>query len=180
MPFRLPLFPLKIVLFPGPRLPLHMFEPRYRRLLTDVSAGDHRFGLLPPGEHGGLPAPGTIGCVALVRAVQPLGDGRSHIAGSAVCRFAFVEAAAAGTPYHQGLVEWVEDARYVQVPTAEEVERLRALGGRYASALHALNDQAPEVRLSPGYAELSFEAAAPLEGDFQARQPFPATPSPTR
>jgi Lon protease-like protein len=172
MPFRLPLFPLKIVLFPGALLPLHIFEPRYRRLLTDVWAGDHRFGLLPPGEHGGLPAPGTIGCVALVRAVQPLGDGRSNIVVSGVCRFAFVEAAAAGTPYHQGLVEWVEDARDVQVPTAEEVERLRALGGRYASALHALNDQAPEVRLSPGYAELSFEAAALLEWDFEARQRF--------
>src|ERR1041385_8074805 len=95
MPFRLPLFPLKIVLFPGALRPLHIFEPRYRRLLTDVWAGDHRFGLLPPGEHGGLPAPGTIGCVALVRAVPPLGDGRSNIVVSGVCRFAFVEAAAA-------------------------------------------------------------------------------------
>src|ERR1051326_8236145 len=39
MPFRLPLFPLKIVLFPGALLPLHIFEPRYRPLLPRVSAG---------------------------------------------------------------------------------------------------------------------------------------------
>ncbi len=32
----LPLFPLNTVLFPGMSLPLHVFEPRYRRLITEV------------------------------------------------------------------------------------------------------------------------------------------------
>jgi Lon protease-like protein len=172
MPSKLPLFPLKIVLFPGALLPLHIFEPRYRQLLTDVTAGDHRFGLLPPGESGGLPPPGTVGCVALVRAVQPLGDGRSNIVVSGERRFAFLEPAATGTAYHQGLVEWVEDTRDVQVPTAIEVQQLRDLGTRYANALQTLNDQVLEVRLSESYAALSFEAAALLEWDFEARQRF--------
>lgn len=36
MPVALPLFPLNTVLFPGMSLPLHVFEPRYRRLITEV------------------------------------------------------------------------------------------------------------------------------------------------
>jgi Lon protease-like protein len=172
MASRLPLFPLKLVLFPGALLPIHIFEPRYRQLLADVALGDHRFGLLPPGENGGLPAPGTVGCVALVRAVQPLEDGCSNIVVSGERRFSFLEPAAAGTPYHQGLVEWVEDAPDVQVPTADEIARLRALGERYARAIHSLSDQELETRLPEDYTELSFEAAALLEWEFQARQRF--------
>jgi Lon protease-like protein len=172
MASRLPLFPLKIVLFPGALLPLHIFEPRYRELLADVTVGDHRFGLLPPGERGGLPAPGTVGCMALVRAVQPLGDGRSNIVVSGERRFALLAPAPAGSPYAQGLVEWVEDTADVQVPTTEDIARLRTLAERYARALQALNDQPLALDLAAGYRELSFEAAALLEWEFEARQRF--------
>ena len=50
--FLLPLFPLpNIVFFPHTRLPLHVFEPRYRQLVQDAVEGDERFGivLLRPG-----------------------------------------------------------------------------------------------------------------------------------
>jgi len=166
----LPLFPLRIVLFPGALLPLHIFEPRYQQLLADVALGDHRFGLLPPGEHGGLPAPGTIGCCALVRAIQPLGEGRSNIVVSGERRFRFLEPAPAGTPYHQGIVEWVEDLPDVQIPTEADLLQLRSLGARYGHALHTLQDQEYESPLPVSAAELSFEVAALLEWDFDARQ----------
>jgi Lon protease-like protein len=166
----LPLFPLRVVLFPGALLPLHIFEPRYQQLLADVTGGEHRFGLLPPGAHGGLPAPGAIGCAALVRAVQPLPEGRANIVVSGERRFRLLEPAPAATPYHQGVVEWVDDDPDVQVPSEEEVERLRALGERYALALNALNEHPLEVQFSPQVAELSFEVAALLEWDFVARQ----------
>ena len=39
------LFPLNTVLFPGATLPLHIFEPRYRRMLADCLAGDKSFGI---------------------------------------------------------------------------------------------------------------------------------------
>lgn len=167
---QLPLFPLKIVLFPGALLPLHIFEPRYQRLLADITAGEPRFGLLPPGEHGGLPTPGTIGCTALVRAVQPLSEGRANIVVSGDRRFRFLEPAPAATPYHQGIVEWLDDLPDVQIPTEADLLRLRALGERYAQALNALQDQPLEVRLPERAAELSFEVAALLEWDFEARQ----------
>src|SRR2546422_10866769 len=53
----LPIFPLPLVLFPGTTQPLHVFEPRYRRLLADCLAGDKRFGIAyhraAAGEGGG-------------------------------------------------------------------------------------------------------------------------------
>jgi Lon protease-like protein len=172
MSSQLPLFPLRIVLFPGALLPLHIFEARYRRLLDDVAASDHRFGLLPPGETAELPPPGAIGCVALVRAIQPLGDGRSNIVVSGERRFAFVEPAPAATPYHQGLVEWIEDRPDVQIPTADDFTRLQVLGERYAHALQALKEQPQDVELRTGPVELSFEVAALLDWEFEARQRF--------
>ena len=172
MPSVLPLFPLRAVLFPGALLPLHIFEPRYQQLLADVSAGDHRFGLLPPGEDGGLPVPGTMGSVALVLVVQPLPENRANIGVSGERRFRFLESIPAATPYFQGRVDWVDDIADVQIPTAEETERLRSLGQRYAIALNALSDQVRGVELPEAPAALSFEIAALLEWEFAARQRF--------
>ncbi len=158
------------MLFPGALIPLHIFEPRYRQLLADVTAGDRRFGLLPPGEAGGLPGPGTVGCEALVRAVQPLPEGRSNIVVGGERRFRFLEPLPTGTPYHTGLVEWMEDEPDTQVPTDDEVALLRVLAERYALAINTLRDQVLDVELATPAPELSFQVAALLEWEFEARQ----------
>jgi Lon protease-like protein len=45
--FLLPLFPLpNLVFFPRTRLPLHIFEPRYRQMISDAVAADQRFGIV--------------------------------------------------------------------------------------------------------------------------------------
>jgi uncharacterized protein len=41
----LPLFPLKLVVFPGEYLNLHIFEPRYRQLINDVKDNQKVFGI---------------------------------------------------------------------------------------------------------------------------------------
>jgi hypothetical protein len=41
----LPLFPLKLVAFPGEYLNLHIFEPRYRQLINDVKNNQKVFGI---------------------------------------------------------------------------------------------------------------------------------------
>jgi Lon protease-like protein len=170
MPLRLPLFPLKVVLFPGALLPLHIFEPRYRRLLADVAADDHRFGILPAGDDGGLPAPGAVGCVARVRGVQSLPDGRSNIVVGGENRFRYLGPAAADSPYGQGLVEPLDDLPDVQVPSQADTDRLHGLTVRYAAALESLNDQSLDRTFSADAAPLSFEAAALLEWEFDDLQ----------
>jgi len=77
--YRLPIFPLPLVLFPGSAQGLHIFEPRYRQLLADCRAGDGRFGVSPMVGELELPPAGSVGCTATIREVASLPDGRSNI-----------------------------------------------------------------------------------------------------
>ncbi len=78
---RLPIFPLGLVLYPGVQLPLHLFEPRYRQMLSDVQEGERQFGIvcaMPGVPERALPA-GRAGCVAQLEQVEMMPDGRANI-----------------------------------------------------------------------------------------------------
>ncbi len=47
---QIPLFPLNILPLEGERVPLHIFEPRYRQLVEDLEAGMNGFGILYAGQ----------------------------------------------------------------------------------------------------------------------------------
>jgi Lon protease-like protein len=95
--FLLPLFPLpNLVFFPKTRLPLHVFEPRYRRLIADVIASGERFGivLLRPGfesDYFGAPAVYACGTVAHIEQTVTLDDGRYNILVHGETRFRIVD-----------------------------------------------------------------------------------------
>ncbi len=79
------LFLLNVVVFPGQRQTLHIFEPRYRQLLQDVLAEDAPFGiaLITAGHAaGGGAAAAAVGCAVRVQQVQELPDGRYIV----ICR----------------------------------------------------------------------------------------------
>jgi Lon protease-like protein len=80
MASRLPMFPLGTVLVPGGVLPLHVFEPRYQRLVADcLAAPVPSFGvvLIDRGhEVGGGDVRRTIATVAVIDQVAELGGGR--------------------------------------------------------------------------------------------------------
>ena len=64
---RLSIFPLSgAILFPGLQLPLHIFEPRYRALVSDALARDRRIAMIQPREGGDRPALYDIGCVGVI------------------------------------------------------------------------------------------------------------------
>jgi len=72
------MFPLGTVLFPYARLPLHVFEPRYRLMTQRVMRGDSEFGvvLIERGsEVGGGDTRFDVGTVARVVGVRQLPDG---------------------------------------------------------------------------------------------------------
>ena len=76
------MFPVSTVLFPYDRLALHVFEPRYRRLVTDCLAGKGRLGtvLISRGsEVGGGDERFDVGTVAHIEAAEPRPDGRWHL-----------------------------------------------------------------------------------------------------
>lgn len=78
----LPMFPLSTVLFPYSRVPLHVFEPRYRCMVDDCLAGDGLFGvvLIARGsEVGGGDERLDVGTVASIETAEPQADGRWHL-----------------------------------------------------------------------------------------------------
>jgi len=147
--FLLPLFPLpNMVFFPETRLPLHVFEPRYRQLVTDVVASDQRFGivLLRPGwenDYFGAPAVHATGTLGEIEQSVPLDDGRFNILVRGQVRFRIVD---------EVLREPYRTARVVAQP-----QRERAVSDAYAQRtwlaelakqyLHYLPDQGmvPEI-----------------------------------
>ncbi len=75
----LPIFPLPIVIFPGHFVPLHIFEYKYRAMISDVLQSDKCFGILRIDPKTGRLA--TTGCMIEILEVDPLEDGRMNIEG---------------------------------------------------------------------------------------------------
>jgi Lon protease-like protein len=85
LPSTLPLFPLpNVVLFPNVCLPLHIFEARYREMVSDVLDGDRIIGmvLLRPGwesDYEGRPEIYQVGCAGLITHAEKTSDGRYNL-----------------------------------------------------------------------------------------------------
>ncbi|MGY2128060.1 LON peptidase substrate-binding domain-containing protein [Blastococcus sp. SYSU DS0617] len=117
----IPLFPLGTPLFPGVVLPLHVFEPRYRRLVLDLLAmpeeSDRRFFGVVAIRQGWeveriAPAEALydIGCVARLQMVRPQSDGGFRVVTVGGERFRLRDVVVGGDPpYLQGEVEWLAD-----------------------------------------------------------------------
>jgi Lon protease-like protein len=170
MAFRLPLFPLSVVLFPGNPLPLHIFEPRYRRMLVDCLAADRRFGITPVAEDGPPPGPGSLGCVAEIRLNQELPDGRSNIVVIGGTRFVVGRILTESLPYIVGLVQGFEDEEGTE-PAEADVVSLRRLTAQYLAGLRELNDEAPEEPVLPeDPVSLSFHISGSINCDLGVKQ----------
>jgi len=169
-PVRLPIFPLSVVLFPGTPLPLHIFEPRYRRMLADCLAADRKFGITPPGAEREPPDPGTVGCIAEVRVNQELPDGCSNIVVLGGSRFVVRRDLNEALPYHVAAVELFDDEADSE-PAHDALVRLGELFARYHGLLRQLHDLEPEeVSLPEHPAALSFHVSAAVECDPGVKQ----------
>ncbi len=156
----LPIFPLPLVLFPGASQPLHIFEPRYRTLLTDCLDGDRRFGIAyaPPEASDPAPAPGDVGCVAHILTTQALPDGRSDILTTGEQRFVLLEWLTTDRPYRMARVEEFTDDEGDE----SEMEGLAQDVRRdFLRVMDALEQEPPELPVDPE--ALSFRVAALLE-----------------
>ena len=93
LPPTIPIFPLDdIMLFPHASRPLHIFEPRYRRMVADSLEGNRIIGMvmLRPGyedEYEGNPPIYEIGTAGVIANVEELADGRYNIVLRGVTKF---------------------------------------------------------------------------------------------
>lgn len=91
---KFPLFPLQTVLFPQARLPLHIFEPRYREMIDRCVREDLAFGVVLIKEGSEVGAPAILhpaGVAARIVDVARLADGRMNIIVQGIVRFKLLE-----------------------------------------------------------------------------------------
>lgn len=113
-------------------------------MLKDVEATNHFFGVTlfnPSNSFIERPAIGSIGCVAEIRDIQPLPDGRSNIVTIGLIRYRLLDYVEADEPYLVGEVEFFEDEKEnaeILNPIADEVFTLFK---RIARAAHKLSGE---------------------------------------
>lgn len=139
----IPIFPLPLVQFPGAVTPLHIFEPRYRKMLKDAMERDRTFGIIYRNDQTRLDSerlpPGSIGCTIEIAVVQELPDGRSNIlcvGGQRYRIISYVE----GEPYLQAEVEFFDDDITFDDQSAA-VERTKNLFQRLSTAIRNLKGE---------------------------------------
>jgi Lon protease-like protein len=171
----LPLFPLPVVLFPGMPMPLHIFEPRYRKMLSDIRAGENLFGLSYFDSNSSekeIPPAGHIGCVAEVTETQALPDGRSNILTVGVVRYRVEGYIERGDPYLVARIDYFEDDEEDDARLSEISREVAGMFMRVARAIRILNDERgnlPDITNTEPQ-KLSFLVAAAMEIELETKQ----------
>lgn len=166
---RLPLFVLPTVLYPGTMMPLHVFEPRYRRMVAQCLEADRLFGLL---FHDFDVQPefraeeGHVGCTAEITHFKPLPDGRSLLLAHGRDRFRVVDGIESDAPFPEALVE-----EYTDVASADDIAEHRArtvaLFRRVLHRLHPGSSDLPPIEVDD---DASFALAAIIQIDPRWKQ----------
>ncbi len=104
---KIPLFPLKMVPFPGEEINLHIFEPRYKDLINDVINNRRSFGI-PPFIKKKIDF-GTL--MEIIEVVKVYDDGRMDIMTKGVKIFKILDYKnpAEGKKYAEGFVEYLQN-----------------------------------------------------------------------
>jgi Lon protease-like protein len=136
------LFPLQTVLFPGMRLPLHIFEERYQAMVRECIEHDAPFGvvLIREGvEAGGAAVPHNFGTTARITQVEYLDSGRMNIFTIGVRRFR-IRRIDTSEAYLRADVDYVEQEQAPQ-SAAGLLPEAQVLFNDYLRTYFALNDQ---------------------------------------
>lgn len=186
----LPLFPLSTVLFPGMRLPLNIFEERYRRMIRDLSEGPEprQFGVIAirkGRETGAENIEGAeslheVGCVAAIRRANEKADGRFEVQTVGTDRFRLLDLDRS-LPYFRGVIERLPDDPAVPgepgAPPEPVVARVQDGFREYLNALADRGGGVVSVADMPDEPLLlSYVVAAAMIIDLPDRQALLAAP----
>lgn len=115
-PERIPLFPLNVVLLPGEHLPLHIFEPRYRRMVRECLEKESPFGMLLSLPDGIA----RVGCTAeILKVAKCYQDGRMDILTIGRDPYRIVDLFQ-GDPLLESTVDYLEDEDSPRDPRKEK------------------------------------------------------------
>jgi Lon protease-like protein len=161
-------FPLPIVVVPTERIPLHIFEPRYRELIEECVAENTEFGLALSTGDGAVHEIGTLTRVTEV--LEVLDDGRMNVIVEGRSRFRLLELTT-GRAFTTARVEPVADEDEPADPA--DTERALAVFGELAALADADVD-VPDAAA----ADLDWQLAARVDFGVEAEQELLAMTSP--
>jgi Lon protease-like protein len=156
----LPLFPLSVVLLPATPLPLHIFEERYKNMMSEVIPASAEFGVVLAKDDGIV----NIGCTATVdRVLQRYPDGRLDLLAVGQRRFRIVSVNEE-LSYLRAEVEYFNDEDAGEVP--DELRKEAIAGYEKLRAV-----ETPNVIIEPSLdaPQLSFQLTQ-FVGDVEKRQ----------
>ncbi len=147
LPEILSVFPLTgVLLLPGTRLPLHIFEPRYRNMVQDALEAEGVFGMIQPfvPQKDNLPQPGAastmpdlydVGCAGHIERWEKSSDGRYMIQLRGISRFRIREELSLERGYRRVRPDYecFGDLQQTDSDTIDRARLTRALD-RYAQA----------------------------------------------
>jgi ATP-dependent Lon protease len=148
------LFPLGIVLLPTERIPLHIFEERYKELIEECLQSEREFGLVFADDEG-MRAMGTR--AAVVQVLERFADGRLNIVIEGRDRFRIVQVTS-GHSFDTALVEEVSDEEKAEVPAEEELAECLLAYRRLVDAAGAEPDE-----FDTGVGSVAFQIAAVID-----------------
>ena len=155
-PERIPLFPLNVVLFPGERLPLHIFEPRYKRMVRECLEAKSLFGVLLALPDGVV----RVGCTAeIVEVMKRYEDGRMDILTLGREPFRVLELFS-DDPLLEGRIDYLENE-----PSSPEASTQKRLIESYEICHTLLSSEMPRdfEGLAHDHLAYAIAAALPLE-----------------
>lgn len=118
---RLSVFPLPgALLFPGMHLPLHIFEERYKAMISDAMARDRRIGMVQPRGSGDPTPLFRVGCVGKIAQFEMLDDGRYNLVLEGTSLFRIVRELDVPTLFRQ------VEAELLPIPDEPEILSLGA------------------------------------------------------
>lgn len=178
----LPLFPLNTVLFPGMPLNLHIFEDRYKIMMSECIEKRQPFGvvLIAQGQEalGPLADPYSIGCSAQIIQVQPLGQGQMNITAVGKERFQIVSLDRESRPYLTGTVEPLPIRDDDHEQTLSHAALVRAWLKRYLEVLKRMGEVDVDVNQVPrDPTALAYLSAVLLQIPLEQKQELLSMPS---
>jgi Lon protease-like protein len=135
-PTIIPVFPLpNLVLFPGVRLPLHIFEPRYREMISDIAPDHGIIGMILlkgdwEKDYHGQPDIFAVGCAGRLQSVAKLPDGRFNVILDALSEFRVIRELR-DKSYRRAEVKWCPVARDALATDVAVMASMRDLLARY-------------------------------------------------
>jgi Lon protease-like protein len=132
---RFPLFPLGLVLLPQERVPLHIFEDRYRTMIAECLDAEREFGIIWLSDDGLK----EIGCGARIdRVLERFEDGRLNILVEGTRPFRLLRRIE-DLPYPAGDVELLDDV------ADGDPEAADAARHRYGDLVERVTDERPDA-----------------------------------